>query len=79
MKNLKAFKKSLEARSEPSQAEDGKSFENSQPVQAVNYFLKKFHLSRFNSNLIAPFSDNLISLLTILKQNAMLDWLLLLR
>ena len=73
MKNLKAFKKSLEARSEPSQAEDGKSFENSQPVQAVNYFLKKFHLRRFNNNLIAPFSNNLILLLTMLKRNAMLD------
>ena len=33
---------------------DGDSFENSQPLQAVNYFLKKLHLRRLTSNLIAP-------------------------
>ena len=59
----------------PVKAGDGDSFKNSQPLQAVNYFLKKPHLRCLTSNLIAPFSDNLTLLLTI----AMLDWRLLLR
>ena len=34
---------------------DGDSFENSQPLEAVNYFLKDIHPRRLTSNLKAPY------------------------
>ena len=54
-KALKYFKSSHQRRIQnPVKAGDGDSFENSQPLQTVNYFLKKPHLRCLTSNLIAP-------------------------
>ena len=50
----KHFKSSHQRRIQyPVKARDGDSFENSQPLQAMNYFLKKPHLRCLTSNLIA--------------------------
>ena len=52
---------------------DVDSFENSQPLEAVNYFLKKTPPQTLNQQSESSLSDSLTSLLTMLMLNAMLD------
>ena len=57
----------------PVKSGDEYSFENSQPLEAVNYFLKKTPPQTLNQQSESSLSDSLTSLLTMLMLNAMLD------